>query len=243
MNNELLLAAVRNNAEWCDAVCGARGVPGRFTEHLWLNEKQTPPYYPNIITLRPTSDALMRELAAAITSVRDAVGDKLSIKDSYADIDLAAHSLDVLFDAQWITRAGMLAPPVATARGVDWSIAGDDAGLDAWKAAWDAQIVAVDPIFAPSLLHDADIAFIAAHRDRAIVAGAIASRSAGVVGLSNVFTPVTESRAVWAGCIAATMAWAPGMPIVGYESGADLATALEVGFELLGPLRIWVATR
>ncbi len=242
MQDELLLAAVRNNAGWCDAVCRARGVPGRFTDHLWINEHATPPYYPNIITLLPASDGLLRELDDAMASVHDAVGDKLSIKDSFADVDLATHGCRVLFDAQWIARADTLAAPATVVSGVAWSIVREAAGLEAWKNAWDAEIVAADPIFAPSLLHDADIAFVAGHRRGAIVGGGIANKSAGVVGLSNVFASANDRREAWAGCIAIATAWAPGMPIVGYESGVDLATALELGFAALGPLRVWVAS-
>lgn len=231
---------MRNNAEWCDAVCRARGVAGTFTEHLWVNEHVTPPYYPNIITLQPSSSALLRELTDAIARVRDTIGDQLSIKDSYADVDFSASGLHVLFEAQWIARPPALAAPAVTAAGVEWSIVRDVAGLDAWKAAWDAEILTADPIFAPSLLNDADIAFVAARRDGALVAGGIANRSAGVVGLSNVFTPAAESRAFWAGCVGAAMAWAPGVRIVGYEQGEDLATALELGFKPLGSLRVWI---
>jgi hypothetical protein len=31
----------------------------------------------------------------------------------------------------------------------------------------------------------------------------------------------------------------PGLPLVGYEHGDDLALALAGGFTALGPLRIW----
>jgi len=32
-----------NNAEWCDAVCRALGVPGNFTPDIWLQPKAGPP--------------------------------------------------------------------------------------------------------------------------------------------------------------------------------------------------------
>jgi hypothetical protein len=31
----------------------------------------------------------------------------------------------------------------------------------------------------------------------------------------------------------------PGLPLVGYESGSDLVSALESGFEAGDPLRVW----
>ena len=242
MHDPLLLAAVRNNADWCDAVCRARGIARRFTERLWINERATPPYYPNIIMLRSTSEALMRELGDTIVRVRGAVGDQISIKDSCADVDLAPFGLRVLFDAQWIGRRATLAAPPSSVAGVEWTSVRDEGGLDAWKTAWDREILAVDPIFSPDLLDNTDVAFIAGRRGGVIVAGAIVNKSAGAVGLSNVFALTEDARAFRAGCVAAAMAWAPGMPIVGYESGDALGAALELGFEPLGPLRVWVAT-
>jgi hypothetical protein len=50
--------AARNNAEWFDAVCAARGLPGTFSKHLWVSGGKPPPYYPHIITLAPSSPAL-----------------------------------------------------------------------------------------------------------------------------------------------------------------------------------------
>ena len=31
----------------------------------------------------------------------------------------------------------------------------------------------------------------------------------------------------------------PGLPVVGYEHGADLAAAQQAGCQVLGPLRVW----
>ena len=74
----------------------------------------TPPYYPNIITLQPSSSALLRELTDAIARVRDTIGDQLSIKDSYADVDFSSSGLHVLFEAQWIARPPALAAPTSS---------------------------------------------------------------------------------------------------------------------------------
>jgi hypothetical protein len=42
-----------------------------------------------------------------------------------------------------------------------------------------------------------------------------------------------------AGAVRAVAALGPGLPIVGYERGEDLAAARAAGFRVLGPLRIW----
>jgi len=39
--------------------------------------------------------------------------------------------------------------------------------------------------------------------------------------------------------VRAVAALRPGLPIVGYEQGKDLAAARAAGFRVLGPLRIW----
>ena len=47
------------------------------------------------------------------------------------------------------------------------------------------------------------------------------------------------------GCFAGAIVMAgqvfPGLPQVGYESGADLAAAQAAGFAAIGPLRVWVS--
>jgi hypothetical protein len=59
------------------------------------------------------------------------------------------------------------------------------------------------------------------------------------VGLSNIFGPAEGAAQVWAGCVAAASDAFPGLPLVGYEHGRELAVAQALGFEILGPLRIW----
>jgi hypothetical protein len=39
--------------------------------------------------------------------------------------------------------------------------------------------------------------------------------------------------------VRAAAALRPGLPIVGYERGEDLAEARQAGFTALGPLRVW----
>jgi len=84
------------------------------------------------------------------------------------------------------------------------------------------------------------IVFVAAHQGGRIVAGAVANRTGEVVGLSNVFAPAQDAAAYWAGCVASAMGAFPGLPLVGYERGADLSSAEEAGFSRLGPLRVWI---
>jgi len=73
-----------------------------------------------------------------------------------------------------------------------------------------------------------------------VLAGAIASRSGRVVGVSNVFTLAEPPDEVWSQLSDLVSRCFPGLPLVGYEQGADLAAARSAGFSVIGPLRVWV---
>lgn len=73
-----------------------------------------------------------------------------------------------------------------------------------------------------------------------IIAGAIANQSDDVVGLSNMFGPQGQGLRVWSGAVAAALEAFPGRPLVGYDSGSDLAGAQSVGFVAVGPLKVWI---
>jgi hypothetical protein len=88
----MLLAAVRNNAEWCDSVA-----PGTFGAAAWYSARRTPVYYPDAITLRPdaTPDDFLPHIDAS---------PGCSVKDSFGTLDLARYGFVELFRAQWIHR-------------------------------------------------------------------------------------------------------------------------------------------
>jgi hypothetical protein len=81
---------------------------------------------------------------------------------------------------------------------------------------------------------------MAGYRDEAIVAGAIANRSATVASLTNVFSAVGDLDAAWRGSVASVAAQMGDLPLVGYERGDNLEAAQRYGFALLGPLRVWI---
>jgi hypothetical protein len=230
---DLVRYAALNNAEWCDCVCAAHGVPGRFLDGMWVNPNRVPQYYPNAVTLEPSNHT-----GDIIAIIADAVGSKQaawSVKDSFRDLDFSATGLVELFDAEWI-----VAPDVPRAEGLDdvqWSTLGTPADLSDWEAAWSDG--GPMEIFKPSLLSNREIRFIAGRCDGKIVAGAVASRSRAVAGMSNVFTPPVDAPYYWSACVAAVRAAFPGLLVVDYERGKNLALAKEVGFRSIGPLRVW----
>src|SRR5689334_8375652 len=95
MTSDLLTQAVRNNAEWCDALCRGHGLPGVFSPHAWTNPKRTPLYYPEAVTL--SADASAEEILAVIDTRPGS-----SVKDSFGCLDLAPYGFVILFEAQWI---------------------------------------------------------------------------------------------------------------------------------------------
>lgn len=230
---ELLLAAARNNADWCDAVARCHGPGGAFAPDAWTSVRRTPPLYPDAVTLIPGAPA------APLVAAVDTDGPGCSVKDSFADLDLSGDGFEVLFEAQWIHRPGG-APQTAAANRLEWSQVATPGELRAWEAAWDGE--EDTGLFRPALLGE-DIAFLAGRAGDRIVAGAVASTGGGVVGVSNLFAhDEAGTDAAWAGALAGIAARWPGLPVVGYEHGEDLDAAVLAGFTPIGPLRVWLHT-
>ncbi|TGB06280.1 hypothetical protein [Streptomyces sp. MZ04] len=234
-------AAVRNNAEWCDAVCRAHAVPGEFGGEAWTSARRTPPLYPDAVTLTP--DASPGDLVSRI----DTGSPGCSVKDSFARLDLAPLGFWVLFEAQWIHRPADKAGAVGKAgmspsQYVSWGPLADADALPAWETAW-ADGEEGGGLFRAELLSDDTMFLAGASAAGEIVAGAVVSRSESVVGVSNLFArgdaPGGEESA-WAGCLAEVARLWPGLPVVGYESGESLDAAVRAGFTPIGPLRVWL---
>ena len=71
-----------------------------------------------------------------------------------------------------------------------------------------------------------------------IVCGLIAARTERMVGVTNFFTKVDHG---WSSCHAELANRFSDATLVGYESGAALATARLTSFEVHAPLRVWVS--
>lgn len=235
--------AARNNAIWCDTICRAHGAAGEFHTDVWFNRNPAPRFYPNVVTL-----SNQRPAAAQLAHVEALVAAILpghwAIKDSFAELDLAALAFQFYFEANWIWRAPSTPLPKVDDQGVQWVRLEGAAQLTQWETAWSGNPIGhsatPEPrLFLPALLADPNVAFVAAYQGSAIIAGAIANRTDTVVGLSNLFTPPADHVAFWAGCVATAQASFPGLALVGYESGEDLVRAEAVGFEKLQSLRVW----
>ncbi|MFI1416566.1 hypothetical protein ACH4VX_01015 [Streptomyces sp. NPDC020731] len=230
----LTMAAARNNAEWCAAMSRSHGLESEFGSQAWAAPVRTPLFYPDAVTLAPGADG------TALVARIDTAAAGASVKDSFADLDLTGAGFEVLFEARWIHRpAGTPAP--APAPELRWDVVGDRERLRAWALAWDDGDGNAH-LFRPGLLDDPET-FVLAGRsaDGRVVAGAVASRSEQVVGLSNVFAREGGGPdSAWPVVLQAVSRLFPDLPVVGYEQGDELAAAVRAGFKSVGPLRIWI---
>ncbi|MFI6236231.1 hypothetical protein ACIBD9_21970 [Micromonospora sp. NPDC050784] len=220
MPTDARAAAARNNAEWCDIVCGSHGLVGRTDDEAWSVPRRSPQWYPDAVTLRPGVDA------EALLAHIDA-GPGASVKDSFADLDLSGYGFRVLFDAQWIHR-----PPTAAPVDAPLTPIRTPEGLAAWAAAHGG-----GELFRPALLADPRVRILARHDDRgAVTGGAVLNGGDGRYGVSNLFTRTADPRNIWDG-VRATV---PTASLLGYEPNPDLPPALDAGFLPTGPLRVWL---
>jgi hypothetical protein len=225
-------AAARNNANWCDALCRAHGIPGRFDRDAWVAPRRTPRYYPDAVTLDPTAVA-----ESILGRIDRSPG--CSIKDSFANLELGPFGFEVVHEGEWIYREPP-GSPMSGSPDVTWLAIQTADELVAWERAWDVDGDS-DHLFRPALLRDPSIEFLGGYVDGSIIAGAIANRTGqDLVGLSNVFTIDQDPDRAWSGCLAYLDAALPGLAIVGYEAGGELAVALGRGFQAIGALRIWM---
>jgi hypothetical protein len=236
--------AARNNAIWCDAVCRAHDLPGEFYDAIWVNRHRVPRFYSNAVTLSYERDAAMQ--LAHIQALLDSdLPGNWSVKDSFCTLDLTDLGFQVLFEATWLWRAPAPIAPHDTGPRIRWTWVRDESELAQWETAWNGAPANISStkqprLFVPGLLADPDLGFLAAYHDRAIVAVAIANRTENVVGVSNVFTLAAGNDLFWTGCIAMVQERFPGLPLVGYQRGPELAIAQKVDFERLQDLRVWI---
>jgi len=230
----LLGAAVANNALWCDAVCRSHGYPGVFSARLWISARHDLEFYPNAVSLCP--DVTAREAVAA-----RALSGRYAVKDSFARLDLAAEGLRLLFEAEWIACSSPPAGPGDP--DLSWDAVTGARELSGWERAWAQRDSPGRPLFRPELLADPRCAILACRREDTLIAGVITYTAGQVTGISNLFGAGLPAGQLWPSALQAVAARRPGLPIVGYEHGTDLASARQAGCRALGPLRVWAHDR
>jgi hypothetical protein len=227
-----VIAAARNNAEWCDTVCRTHGIVGAFHPGFWASARRTPRHHPDAVTLDAAASS--EHLLEAI----DTTSPGCSVKDSFATLDLSPQGFRILLEAEWIQRAaGQPIPAAGTA--TRWRRLPQAGALAGWEAAWSGDGVATG-LFQPALLEHDPVSVLGGYVEDRLVAGAILKRSQAAVGVSNLFTTAGDLGDAWQGCLAAIGGAYPGLPVVGYESGEALLAAQEQGFTVIGHLRVWI---
>jgi hypothetical protein len=143
----------------------------------------------------------------------------------------------LLFEAEWIACTPAPAGPAGP--GLSWDAVTDARDLSPWHRAWAQRDIAGRPLFRPELLADPGCAILACRREGNLVGGVITYTAREVTGISNLFGAGVPAGQLWASALQAVAVRRPGLPVVGYEHGTDLAAARQAGCQVLGPLRIW----
>ena len=193
--------------------------PGRFLQHIWVNADEVPRFYPNAVTLTPGDVAVEEQLEAVRILAQSNPPGRWAVTDSFNSLDLGKQGFDLLFEASWIRNE------LADAAGANSDIV--------WKRSGEG----------PFPFDDPDFAMFTGRRGFAVVAAGTIYRADGVVGLSNVVADAADAVSVWRSLALLAAKTFPRLPLVGYESGAELQAALDAGFELGDPLRVWVRSK
>jgi hypothetical protein len=226
-----------NNADIYQSVFRAHGLKDHRSEAMWRSEETAPPYYSNLTTLDPDASDVQ---LAAIEELKLDLNRPFSVKDGFRGLDLSRHGFRLLFGATWIwAEPDSLGPLNSLPAG--WRRIGDAASLEAWESAWAAGGSPRDRrVFPKTILDDPAIAILGRVANRGFDAGCVANRSPEVVGLSNVFSTNEPAPVIYETAVIAASAFAPGLPMVGYDRGEALLAARATGFEAVGDLRVWL---
>jgi hypothetical protein len=184
---------------------------------MWVNAEPVPRFYPNAVTLAHDDAAVSEQRSTVDILVKSNLPGRWSVKDSFHALDLSRRGFDVLFEASWI-RSVM------------------PAGDRSSDIVWQREAEGATPL----PFDDPNFALFAGRRGYRVVAGGMLYRAEGVVGLSNVVADAADAVAVWRSLIVLAAQTFPRLPLVGNESGTELQAAVDAGFEIGDPLRVWV---
>lgn len=242
MSTTRAILAARNNVAWCDAVCRSGYGNTTIRSGLWWNASPSPPYYPNVITAAPGVD--FEQMAGVLqTLARD--GAVIGVKDSFSNLDLSPSGFALLFDASWLWREPTPSPKQIAPRELQWSRVVSPTELERWEHEWRpdrGSDVAPGSIYGSSLLQAESISFVAAYAGTTLVAGAALTETEGTVGVACTFFRGPNPQQMREELVSFITEVHPDRPLVGYESGDDLASMKNLGFKEVGPLRVWLGS-
>jgi hypothetical protein len=222
--DERVLAAAGTEAQWCDLVCRSHGISTAIQPGHWAASRRPPAALPDAVTLLPSAAA-----ADVLGSVQEGSG--ASVTDSFAALDLASRGFEEQSAAQWLFRAPAL--PTVTVAAI-WSDVETEQELADW-----AHAAGAPDAFRPELLGEASVRFLSVRGRFDARAGAIATRSAAVVGVTIAFATKMSHHEVWKGLANTLGGHFPAVPLVCRGQGEGRRAALAHGFVEIGPLRVW----
>ncbi len=230
--DERATIAANNNADLYEAMYSSHGLSYERLPFAFVAKDRPPPYYSNLTTLSPDH---AQEIALQVKSVGRHFTDRIGLKDSFCQLDV--EGFDVLFSASWIWRAGGFPTPAR------WEPVRSEADLVLWEEAWKGfDSPTTNRMFTSAMLSRPDVWFFGAKKHGEYEAGCMVNKSAGCVGISNVFSRTGSERSVssttFDQATAAAVSIDPLLPIVGYESGEDLESAKSAGYSAVGDLRV-----
>lgn len=165
-----------------------------------------------------------RQIDALTALLRAAPGRSLPVKDSFCCLDFGGLGFVPLFDAKWLFASELNISGPDDEGDVRWVSIDGSADLARWERAWRPGMSAGKPRTVwPKLLVRSDLRLLYGLVKHVAVGGGVLNATNDVTGLPNVFTSGTATEAVLQGLARTAWTWRPGRPLVGYESGADLA--------------------
>lgn len=219
-----LRAAVDASVRWYDDVFALHGVAVVVQDGLWTALGPPPAWHSAVKTVEPDVDvdAVLRAME---------LHEHGSVADSFGALDLAPHGFDLLIDATWLHR------PAATASGglpAGWSVVTQPGLLDDWNDHNETITVLLPP-----LLDHPHFTFLARHEGDLLTAGAVLHLAGPTVLLSNSWSipgRYLDLREV----VACVDALHPGSPAIDYAWDEELAALRGLGFDPVGPQRVWI---
>lgn len=220
-----LRLAIDASRRWYDAIFTLHRGLANSDGRIWVAESQPPPWHSAVKTLSPGVE--VEEVVAAMS--RHPGG---SVADSFGDVDLVPKGFAVLFESTWVHHAGVA--DAAWPNG--WVVVRDLVLLDQWSREHDYAGVLL-----PDVLEDPSFHILARIDDGRVTAGAVVHDAGAVTGLTNMWTSrarltATDVRQLLA-CAAVIH---PRRGVVDYARGDELDVLVSVGYERLGPQRVWV---
>lgn len=234
MNNydDLLQLAVENNVAWCSAVCAAHRSNETVSAAAWVNLNPSPPFYPNIITRAPNSQATVLTLIERFRAQRLPKG--WGIKDSFYELALVDWGFESVLKGSWFGGVPM-GPP--TSSDGDWKKVVSLNELLLWEIAWGGD--REKRVFPETLLSNQRIEFWYMQSAETIEAGFICFYTNRTIGISNWFSSKDQSIAEM-GIIAIVSKNFSGLPIVFWSQDNSKIYGMNA-IVPIAPLQVWIS--